>query len=45
MWRSPVRFLATLIIILAPLAIEAQPWGQVRRIGFLALGSCAIIMR
>jgi putative ABC transport system substrate-binding protein len=43
MWCSPVRLLATLIIILAPLAIEAQPGGQVRRIGFLALGSRAII--
>ena len=45
MWRSPVRFLVTLIIILTPLALEAQPGGQVRRIGFLAFGSRAIIMR
>jgi putative ABC transport system substrate-binding protein len=43
MWCSPVRFLVALIIILTPLAIQAQPGGQVRRIGFLALGSRAII--
>jgi ABC-type uncharacterized transport system substrate-binding protein len=43
MWRSPVRFLVTLTIILTPLTLEAQPGGQVRRIGFLALGSHAII--
>jgi hypothetical protein len=43
MWRSPVRILITLIIILTPLALEAQPGGQIRRIGFLALGSRAII--
>ena len=43
MWRSPVRILITLIIILTPLALEAQPGGQVRRLGFLALGSRAII--
>jgi putative ABC transport system substrate-binding protein len=43
MWCSPVRFLITITIILTPLALEAQPGGQVRRIGFLALGSRAII--
>src|SRR5712691_1894134 len=43
MWRRTVRFLITLAIILTPLALEAQPGGQVRRIGFLALGSRAII--
>jgi putative ABC transport system substrate-binding protein len=43
MWRSPVRFLVTLTIILTPLTLEAQPGGQLRRIGFLALGSRAII--
>ena len=30
-------------LLLTPLALEAQPGGQVRRIGFLALGSRAII--
>jgi len=43
MWCSPVRFLVALTLILTPLALEAQPGGQVRRIGFLALGSRAII--
>ncbi len=43
MWRSTVGFLAMLALCLVPLALEAQPQGQVRRIGFLALGSRAII--
>jgi hypothetical protein len=43
MWCSPVRFFVALTLILTPLALEAQPGGQVRRIGFLALGSRAII--
>jgi putative ABC transport system substrate-binding protein len=32
-----------LSLLMAPLAVEAQPVGQVRRIGFLALGSRAVI--
>jgi len=43
MWRSTIGFLVTLALVLAPLALEAQPQRQVRRIGFLALGSRAII--
>jgi putative ABC transport system substrate-binding protein len=35
--------IVALVILVAPLAIDAQPRGQVRRIGFLALGSRAII--
>jgi len=45
MGRSTVGFLVTLAlaIFLAPLALEAQPVGRVRRIGFLAVGSHAVI--
>ena len=45
MGRSTVGFLVTLAlaIFLAPLAWEAQPVGRVRRIGFLAVGSHAVI--
>jgi putative ABC transport system substrate-binding protein len=43
MWRSTVEFLVTLALCLAPLALAAQPAGQVRQIGFLTSGSRAII--
>ncbi len=43
MWRSTVGFLVTLALVSTPLALEAQPGWKVRRVGFLALGSRAII--
>jgi putative ABC transport system substrate-binding protein len=43
MRRSTVGFFVTLALCLVPLALAAQPSGQVRRIGFLAAGSRAII--
>jgi putative ABC transport system substrate-binding protein len=43
MRRSTAGFLITLALCLAPLALEAQPSGQVRLIGFLTAGPRSLI--
>jgi putative tryptophan/tyrosine transport system substrate-binding protein len=43
MRRSTAGFLITLALCLAPLALEAQPSGQVRMIGFLTAGPRSLI--